>query len=117
MTAINWFEIPVQDLPRATRFYGEVLGTPLGTMDGPDGEMHVFMGEQGPAGALIEGATSQDGVRVYLDCADIDAALQRAAAAGGRIHEAKTSIGPFGFVGSMVDTEGNVVALHTGVDG
>ena len=29
MRAINWFEISVSDLDRATRFYQDVLGTSL----------------------------------------------------------------------------------------
>ena len=112
---VDWFEIPVLDVDRAITFYGEVLGSPLGSMDGPDGTMHVFMGDEGPAGALTttDSTPAKAGVLVYLGSDDIDAALERAAAAGGRIDQAKTSIGPFGFIGRFEDTEGNLVALHT----
>ena len=41
--AVNWFEIPVTNIGRAVEFYGTVLGEPLGTMDGPDGQMHIFI--------------------------------------------------------------------------
>ena len=114
--AVNWFEIPVADKGRAAEFYGNVLGEPLGTMDGPDGPMSVFMGAEGPAGALIEGPCVDGGVRVYLNCDDIDAALGRVAAAGGRVTQERTSIGPFGFIATLIDTEGNTVSLHTGSD-
>lgn len=114
---VDWFEIPVTDVARATEFYGVVLGAELGSMEGPDGDMRVFNGEQGPAGALLPVATAPvaGGVTIYLGCDDIDAALQRAAAAGGAIEQTKTSIGPHGFIGRFTDTEGNSVALHTGV--
>ena len=112
---VNWFEIPVQDLARAVEFYGTVLGEPLGTMDGPSGPMHVFMGADGPAGALAsdELTPSEQGVLVYLGCDDIPAALSRAEQAGGAIVQPKTSIGPHGWIGRFTDTEGNAVALHT----
>ena len=48
--SIDWFEIPVQDVNRAVEFYGTVLGAPLSTMEGPDGPMHVFPGEDGASG-------------------------------------------------------------------
>ena len=84
--AVDWFEIPVKDMDRAVAFYGSVLDEPLATMDGPDGPMQVFMGDAGPAGALTrdELAPGGDGVLVYLNCADIPAALDRAQSAGCR---------------------------------
>ena len=112
---VNWFEIPVRDMDRAVSFYQTVLGFPLGTMDGPSGPMNIFPGADGAAGALTSGDTEpgQGGVLVYLYCDDIDAALERAAGAGGSVVQPKTSIGPYGHIGSLIDTEGNRVSLHT----
>lgn len=116
--AVNWFEIPVTNMGRAVEFYGAVLNTPLDTMDGPDGHMHVFPGADGAAGTLIQAddSISSGGVLIYLHTDDIDAALQRATSAGGAVEQEKTSIGPFGFIGRFRDTEGNSVALHTPSD-
>lgn len=112
---VNWFEIPVNDMSRAIEFYGAVLDEPLGSMDGPDGPMPIFPAEDGAAGALIagEGSPSQEGVLVYLGCADIEAALARVTRAGGRVVQEKTAIGPHGFIGRFTDSEGNAMALHT----
>ncbi|MEM9621544.1 MAG: VOC family protein [Pseudomonadota bacterium] len=112
---VNWFEIPVLNTARAAEFYATVLGTPLDTIDGPDGPMQVFAGSDGPAGALwpVDTPPAHGGVMVYLGCDDIDAALDRAVGAGGAIESARASIGPFGFIGRFRDTEGNVVALHS----
>jgi predicted enzyme related to lactoylglutathione lyase len=49
---VDLFEIPVKDMGRAVEFYGSVFAEPLGTMDGPDGPMHIFPGEEGANGAL-----------------------------------------------------------------
>ena len=113
--SINWFEIPVKDVQRAVEFYGAVIGEPMGTMDGPDGPMHIFPGDDGAAGALTteDSVPAEGGVLVYLYSPDIDAALERIAAAGGEVLVPKTSIGPFGFIGRFRDSEGNTVALHT----
>lgn len=112
--SVNWFEIPVKDTARAVEFYGAVLGTPLGTMDGPDGPMHVFPSEEGAAGALTtdDSTPAEAGVLIYLHSDDIDAALKRAEQAGGAVVLEKTPIGPHGFIGRFKDTEGNIVALH-----
>ena len=116
-TTINWFEIPSNNVADAVGFYARVLGVELGEIPGPDGApMHVFMGAEGPTGALVA-ADATDvpgsaGPRVYLNCADIPAALARAAEAGGRIVSEETAIGPYGFIGRFTDLDGNVVALH-----
>lgn len=112
--SVNWFEIPVTDLKRAAGFYSAVLDRELGDIDGPDGPMKVFLGAEGPAGTFTEtdSSPSDGGTVVYLNCPDIDAALGRVAAAGGKVVQEKTSIGPFGFIGHLIDTEGNRIALH-----
>jgi predicted enzyme related to lactoylglutathione lyase len=117
-TTVNWFEIPVQDINQAAEFYGTVLDTPLGEMDGPDGDaMRVFLGDEGPSGTLVqadaENSPAANGTLVYLSSEDIDAALERAGAAGGQVQQPKTPIGPFGFIGRFLDPDGNRVALHT----
>ncbi len=112
---INWFEIPVRDVSRAVEFYGTVMAEPLGVMDGPDGPMHIFPGEEGANGALTteDSVPAEGGVLVYLSCDDIDAALARVVPAGGEVLQERTSIGPFGYIARLKDTEGNTIALHT----
>ena len=113
--AVNWFEIPVTDLTRAAKFYATVLNRELTIMDGPDGPMQVFMGDDGPAGALIQSAEpiAAQGVLVYLNCPDIDAAIDRVAAAGGAVEMTRTSIGEYGYTAQFIDSEVNRIALHT----
>ncbi|MEZ5597838.1 MAG: VOC family protein [Pseudomonadales bacterium] len=113
---VNWFEIPVTDLARASSFYATLLGRAMGTMDGPDGPMHVFPGAQGPSGALARGERkpTADGVAIFLNCPDLDAALRRCQGAGGQVAQPKTSIGPFGTIAVIVDPDGNRIGLHHG---
>ena len=114
---INWFELPVGDLERATAFWSVVMSSDLITMDGPDGEMRAFTSDGEPVGALVasgENNPSSNGVRIYLDAAgDLDSVLSRVEPAGGRITVPKTSIGEYGWIIHIIDTEGNMVGLHT----
>lgn len=119
MNAINWFEIPVKDMARATDFYSTVLGQPLTPMPGSDGG-YVFLpsGEQGVGGALsthesMEPAGTK-GIVIYLNGGDdLGVPLARVAGAGGQVTQEKMSIGEFGHIGMFMDTEGNHIGLHS----
>ncbi|MRR35878.1 VOC family protein, partial [bacterium] len=37
----------------------------------------------------------------------------RAAEHGGRVHQEKMSIGEYGFIALVLDTEGNMIGLHS----
>ena len=116
--AINWFEIPASDLTRAADFYRAVLAAELAPMEVPDGEMLAFQQDGMPVGALTKGphnAPSNAGVLVYFDGqGDLDAMLDRVAAAGGEVVLPKTAIGPYGHIAQFLDPEGNRIALHSG---
>ena len=117
--AINWFEIPVADLSRATAFYAEVLRIELRPERFQEIPMAVFPygpPEQAVGGALILDARkrpSAAGVVVYLSAGtDIRGAVSRVVKAGGRVMMPVTDIGDPGFIALIQDTEGNVVGLH-----
>lgn len=113
---INWFEIPVVDLARAKTFYGKVLDTTF--QDMPDSPGTSFFAFDGPGvgGHLQagEGTPSDHGPLLYLDAKDgVKHALSLAETSGGKVLLPSTSIGPHGFVGIVLDTEGNRVGLHS----
>lgn len=118
--AITWFEIPVRDLDRAQRFYEAVLAKPLRRETMGTERMAIFPSDDnGVGGCLNIGservAPSNWGSRVYLDAGpSIDAALQRAEAAGGFVATPKTALPPgLGFYAHIDDCEGNRVGLHS----
>lgn len=116
MNVVNWFELPVRDLARATAFYAEVLDRELEIATHGSETLTVFgSAKDGAGGALIsepKREPSEHGARIYMPIADITAALIRAREAGGTIVKEKTSIGPMGFIGLFRDLDGNVVGLH-----
>lgn len=116
---VGWFEIYVQDMARAKRFYETVLGVTLQKLDSPTLEMWAFPGEQGgygTPGALVsmKGVPSGgNSTIVYFMSEDCAVPQARAEKAGGRIEKAKFSIGQYGFVSLVLDTEGNMIGLHS----
>lgn len=116
---VNWFEIPVSDLSRAKDFYKNVIGTEAQDMQMPGMEMAAFPWVQGgvnTTGALVKsafGKPSTEGSMVYFECADCADALGKVEANGGKVAMPKTSIGEFGFIGHIIDTEGNKIGVHS----
>ena len=119
--AAVWFEIYVQDMDRAKRFYESVLKTHLSKLDTPVPglDMWMFDGQPdapGATGALVcmhgvpSGANS---TLVYFHCEDCAVEEARVKAAGGEVHRPKMSIGKYGAISLVLDTEGNMIGLHS----
>jgi predicted enzyme related to lactoylglutathione lyase len=115
----NWFEIYVDDMSRAKEFYENVFGVKLTRLDNPDLEMLAFPSDQksyGTSGALVRmpgfdaGASS---TIIYFRCDDCAVEAGKAAKSGGRIQKAKKSIGKYGYIALVVDTEGNMIGLQS----
>jgi hypothetical protein len=120
--AINWFEIPCEDLDRATSFYETLLGAP---MERPSTDplnptpMAFFASERaGTGGTLVKRSfqkPGRGGAMVYLNCdGDLDAVLARVRTAGGLVLMPKTPVpGGHGHFACLRDSEGNHIGLHS----
>lgn len=114
---LNWFEIAVTDIERATKFYGAIFGTKLEINRGPGFASANFPHDGGVGGGLVAGdgyTPNTGGSLVYLNAnPDLNIVLNRVKAAGGQVIKSKTDIGENGFFALILDTEGNRVALHS----
>lgn len=121
---ISWFEIYVDDMPRAKKFYEAVLKISLEKLDTPsdalgDMEMQAFpssMDLYGASGSLVKMKGFPAGgnsTLVYFGCEDCAVEESRVADAGGKVTRGKISIGDYGFISLVVDTEGNMIGLHS----
>ena len=121
MNAVGWFDIYVDDLDRATRFYETVLDAKLEAMGDPTGESQMMsfpaeMSAYGAAGALTKSAHAAPGVGgtvIYFMAQDCAVEQSRVEAAGGQVVRPKFSIGEYGFVTLCQDTEGNIFGLNS----
>jgi len=115
----NWFEIPVKDLDRASKFYEKVFDVKLSpeVMGGMKLAMFPYTeGATGAPGALVVGDSyepSHAGTVVYFSVEDILETLRRINTNGGKTLIPKTAIGQYGFIAQYEDTEGNRLALHS----
>lgn len=118
---VGWFEIYVQDMSRAKKFYETVLGVVLANLESPSDELEMQsfpmnMEAGGASGALarMEGCPSGGmGTLVYFSCEDCAVEASRVAGAGGKLCKPKMAIGEYGFIALVTDTEGNMIGLHS----
>lgn len=114
-----WVDIPVVDLERAIAFYAAVTGRPVDKVGGPGFTFGLFKHEGSEVGGCLvlpegEARPSMGGPLVYLDATGrLDAAVSAAEKGGGRVLQAKHSIGPHGWRAVIADSEGNRIALHS----
>ncbi len=117
-----WFEIYVDDMERASKFYEEVFSVKLEELSNPGDDpiqMRSFPGDMekyGANGALVkmEGKKAGgDGILIYFGTEDCTAEENRVEKAGGKIVKPKMSIGEFGFISLFYDTEGNMIGLQS----
>jgi uncharacterized protein len=123
MNSVGWFEIYVKDMPRAKSFYEAVFDRKLEKLGGADAsgisEMWAFAGNPenaGATGALVKmenGPAGVGGTIIYFVCDDCSREAARAVKNGGTIMKDKFSIGPYGHIALVHDTEGNLIGLHS----
>ena len=123
---VNWFEIYVQDMARATSFYESVLNVKLDKLDMPSDmedadsfQMTAFPfadNQPNASGALVKAEGMEPGgnsVMIYFTCDDCMTEQKRVENAGGKVLKEKFSLGEFGFCTICLDTEGNTFGLHS----
>ena len=116
---VGWFEIYVQDMDRAKAFYEKTFDAVLERIESSGVEMQAFpMKHESPgcAGALVKMSGKDSGAGgtiVYFPGEDCAAMAERAVTNGGTIQTQKKAIGEHGFIAHVVDTEGNLIGLHS----
>src|SRR5688572_18270368 len=117
--AVGWFEIYVEDMDRARRFYEAIFEVKLEELPNPALKMFAFPMQAdfpGACGALVKYDGKDPGAGgtiVYFSCVDCAQEASRAAANGGQIFKEKFSIGPYGFIALVYDSEKNMIGLHS----
>ncbi len=114
---VVYFEIPVVDMDRATRFYANVFNFTFDTTIIDNNAMALFPfteKETGISGALAKGEIYQptkNGVLIYFNTGNIDKTLTLAITNGAKILYPITNNG-VGLVAEFEDTEGNRIGLY-----
>ena len=119
--ALNWFEIPVSDISRATSFYENIFDIKMPTTEMMGMKMAMFPTDMTGGhigGSLVESPMHQPsthGSVIYLNGnPDVQHVLDRVESAGGKVVMPKTKISDeVGHMAFIHDTEGNHVGLHS----
>lgn len=115
--AVVWFEIPVSDLDRGTRFYEAVLQTKLSEQDMGMGPIRIFpvSDQSNPAGHLFQTDQKSDSqMVVHLDTpGKLEDTLTRVREAGGEVVSPIVPL-PAGQFAYCNDPDGNRVGFFSG---
>ena len=122
---VVWFEIYVDDIERAKKFYEKVFRIELNELPTPesvDGGMKMLAfpsdmeSKNSASGTLVkmEGLKAgNNSTIVYFSSEDCSIEEARVEAAGGAVFKSKTSLGDYGFMVLATDTEGNMIGVHS----
>lgn len=116
---VGWFDIHVSDLERAKKFYETVFNIKLVDLPIEWGKQSAFPFDEGGlniTGALVEKedrSTTGNNTIVYFVSEDCTTEESKVEGAGGKVIKPKMSIGEFGFVSILLDSEGNTIGLHS----
>ncbi len=114
----SWHELMTTDAPAAMKFYSEVFGwQPSETMDmGPMGKYHMFNRPHGMIGGMMnkpkELAHVPPNWGIYFRVPDVNAAVERIKANGGKILNGPMEVPGGDWVVNAMDPQGAAFALH-----
>lgn len=120
------FEIPANDLGRATTFYREAFGWRITSAPGSGYSLVATTPSDDRGAPLTPGAINggmlvrQEPIAfpvITIDVDDIRAAVATVGHLGGTIVRGIKAVGPIGFAAYFRDPEGNVLGLWQAVDG
>ena len=114
----SWHELMTTDAPAAMRFYSEVFGwQPSEALDmGPMGKYHMFNRPHGMIGGMMnkppELAHVPPNWQIYFRVPDIDSAVERITANGGRILNGPMEVPGGDRIVNAMDPQGAAFSLH-----
>jgi uncharacterized protein len=120
MDKVEHFEIPADDVERATEFYRTVFKWELNPIPGVDytrlltikvDEKTVLQRPFEVNGAILKRDKIVTGPVVTISVADMEDTLKKIEKSGAEILVGKTEFGNRGYIAYFKDTEGNVMGL------
>ena len=114
----SWVEIPVGDIERAAKFYGQLFDRELTITDAPPRRMATLYFEPNEVGgSLLQSPglePGNQGAHVYLNAghgSDLETMIERVRSLGAEIIIPATPMDDVGRFATFKDTEGNILSL------
>jgi predicted enzyme related to lactoylglutathione lyase len=128
MDSVRAFDIPVDDMERAKKFYQSIFGWKIIPVPGSGGDFHAAItapvdenGELTIPGAINggfykRGTHDLEGTFLEIEVDSIDECLERIISEGGEIVRPKNPILDTAFFSVVRDSEGNVMGLWENIE-
>ena len=116
MPTIVHFDIASEDVPRAQKFYRDLLDWDFVSPPGMEGVYSLFEtkgldGKPGVPGGLGKRGEPSQRITVYFGVASVDEYMAKVVKAGGKVTSPKMPVPGFGYLVTCTDTEGNAFGL------
>lgn len=111
---ITHIDIPVGDLDRASRFYGELFGWQISEVPGFEGYPMWQAPNKISGGGLAPRGEDFTQPRSYVEVDSIDDVLAKVSALGGEVVLEKSPISDTSWWAVFRDHDGNIIGLYEG---
>lgn len=116
MASLVHFEIPADDVTRATNFYKELFGWQIRQAQGPTGPMDYWLispdgAEENIQGGIMKRQMPNQGIINYTDVSSIEETIKKIESLKGKMVLGKTPVPGTGYFAVCMDTEKNVFGI------
>lgn len=108
MSSIVHFEIPVDDLKRAKKFYSQLFGWKLQDVQGMD---YTMIDTFGTPGGIYKRMQPDQQIMDHFGVPSVDEYSEKVKALGGKIVVPKKAVPGWGYFVICMDTENNVFGI------
>ncbi len=120
MPTVQHFEIPADDVERASKFYTGVFEWKMQKLANPEDPSKDYWffdtkdenGNKGIGGGLMKRQAPEHSVTNYITVPSVDDYASKIEEAGGKVVMPKTEIPEMGFILVFLDTENNMFGLY-----
>jgi uncharacterized protein len=120
MPTVQHFEIPADDVERASKFYTGVFEWKMQKLANPEDPSKDYWffdtkdenGNKGIGGGLMKRQAPEHSVTNYITVPSIDDYASKIEEAGGKVIMPRTEIPEMGFILVFLDTENNMFGLY-----
>jgi uncharacterized protein len=120
MPTVQHFEIPADDVERASKFYTGVFEWKMQKFANPEDPSKDYWffdtkdenGNKGIGGGLMKRQAPEHSVTNYITVPSIDDYASKIEEAGGKVIMPRTEIPEMGFILVFLDTENNMFGLY-----
>jgi uncharacterized protein len=120
MPTVQHFEIPADDVERASKFYTVVFEWNMQKLANPEDPSKDYWffdtkdenGNKGIGGGLMKRQAPEHSVTNYITVPSVDDYVSKIEKAGGKVIMPKTEIPEMGFILVFLDTENNMFGLY-----